>query len=83
MPGDYERSPKEYLSRVSQNENIDIGARLNAAREFGSINMAESLGQYQYLFRITLSYEDAIEQYSLAYQHIFNFMRRHAFPLPF
>jgi len=63
MPGEYEKSPEEYLASVAQNDELGIEAKLKAVHELGSLNMAKSLGQYQYLFRITLAFEDAIEEY--------------------
>ena len=66
-PGIYEKSADAYLSAVLENETLPISVRLKAASELGSLKFLESSAQVQQSIRITMAYEDALEQHKRAF----------------
>lgn len=62
-PEAYVESADMYLSSVAGDDGIDMITRLIASAELGALNYVQATMRMQELFRLTLMYDESIEQY--------------------
>lgn len=67
-PDDYLKSPEEYFSSVAQSDSIPIELRLKAAAELGSLNYPIANREIQNSMRLSMAFEDAIENYKKTFE---------------
>jgi hypothetical protein len=67
-PEDYERSPDGYFSKIVEDENQPVDIRLKAAASLAELNYIASQSQMQNYLRLSMAYEDAIEDHKRSFK---------------
>lgn len=62
-PGDYQVSVDSYFHEIVNNDHLPFEVRIKAAGEIAALNAYGAQGQAQYLMRLQMAWEDAIEEY--------------------
>jgi hypothetical protein len=68
-PGHFERSAEGYLTTVAEDDNQPIEVRLKAAASLAELNFMSMQGQFQNLARLSMAYEDALENHKRSFVH--------------
>jgi hypothetical protein len=68
-PGACVDSTESYLDEVAADETIDLKTRLLAAAELGAILYIRNSFRFQEYFRLSMPYDEAIEEYSRKVGH--------------